>query len=211
MGLTSSESRVMSDGEEAIRKAETIEWVFHSAFLSLTRYREILQNKEVFNCVYPGVKFENPKITHTVEGSDYIFTTTKNEIVEEHNFNLFKGHLITLFIVGLTMVLEGYLKRILKNHFDLNVKKGVFYEFKRAFEDKTKRDIKDFDKFDRLWYFYQLRHIIVHNLGRIDQKFKQNTGVDQEEESPNIFYPSEVSEYKELIKDFVNFVDSSLD
>ena len=202
-----------SEGEEAINRAETIEWVFHVALLASTRYREILQNKEILKCVYPDTIFtsENPKITHTIEGSDYIFTTTKNEIVGEHNFNLIKGHLITLSIVGLTAVLEHYLKEILKNHFCQNVDRGVFNSFKKAFEDRTKRNIeKYFDKYTRLWRYYQLRHIIIHNLGRVDQNFKKKTGIDQEEGSPNVFYPHEVSEYKKLIKDFVNFVDSHL-
>ena len=203
-----------SEGKEAIDRAETIEWVFHVALLSSTRYREILQNREVLKCVYPDTIFisDNPKITDTIEGTDYIFTTTKNEIVVEHNFNLLKGHLITLSIVGLTAVLEHYLKEILKNHFDKNVDGGVFNSFKNAFKEKKKRDIKeDFDKYTRLWRYYQLRHIIVHKLGRIDQKFKKETGADQDEGSPNVHYPHEVSEYKELIKDFVNFVDSYLD
>ena len=211
MGLTSSESRVMSDGEEAIRKAETIEWVFHSAFLSLTRYREILQNKEVFNCVYPGVKFENPKITHTVEGSDYIFTTTKNEIVEEHNFKVFLGRLIALSIVGLTAVFEQYLKEILKNHFGQNVDRNVFKSFKEAFKVETKMDIEnDFAKYPKLWLYYNVRHIIVHNSCRIDSAFKKKITTDQEVGDPYVFYPVQVHEYNESIKGFVNFVDSYL-
>ena len=178
-----------SEGKEAIDRAETIEWVFHVALLGSTRYLEILQNKEILKCVYPDTIFtsENPKITHTIEGSDYIFTTTKNEIVGEHNFNLLKGHLITLSIVGLTAVLEHYLKEILKNHFCQNVDRGIFNSFRETFKDKIKRDITDFDKYTRLWSYYQLRHIIVHNLGRIDQKFKKETGANHEEGSPNVY------------------------
>jgi len=202
-----------SDGEEGISRAKTIEWVFHVALLSSTRYREILQDEEVLKCVYPETFFtsDNPKITHTIEGSDYIFTTTKNEIVREHNFNLLKAHLIALSIVGLTTVLEHYLKEILKNHFGKEVRFDVFNKFKEAFKEKKEKDIEGFDKYDELLTYYNLRHIIVHNLSRIDEKFKNNTETDQEEGEPYVYYPKQVSEYKELIEDFVDFVDSYLD
>jgi hypothetical protein len=202
---------VTTEGNEAIRRAETIQWVFHVGLISSEQYRKILQNREVFHCVYPTVNFENPKITHTIEGSDYIFQTTKREIINEQNFNLLKGHLISLSIVGLTEVLEHYLKEILQNHFNQNVDKGIFNTFKDTFKDKTGRKITDFDKYTRLYHHYQLRHIIVHKLSRIDEKFKKKTGEMYHKEDPYVFYPSQVSEYQELIKDFVNFVDSYLE
>lgn len=168
-------------------------------------------DKEVLKCVYPETLFtsDNPKIRHTIEASDYIFTTTKNEIVEKKNFDLFQGRLIALSIVGLTAVFERYLKEILKTHFGQNVDRGVFNRFKKAFKGETKMDIEnDFDKYPRLWLYYNVRHIIVHNSGRIDSAFKKNITTDQEVGDPYVFYPVQVHEYNESIKDFVNFVDS---
>lgn len=202
---------VTAEGKEAIRRAETIQWVFHVALLSSERYRKILQNRAVFHCVYPDVDFENPTITHTIKGPEYIFQTTKREIINEQNFNLLEGHLISLSIVGLTEVLEHYLKEILQNHLNQNVDKGILNKFKDTFKDKTGREITDFNKYARLYHYYQLRHIIVHKLSRIDEEFKKKTGEIYQKEGPYVFYPSQVSEYQELIKDFVNFVDSYLE
>ena len=199
--------------KEMIDRAEALEWVFRIALISSTRYREILQDKEVLKCVYPKTFFtsDNPKITHTIGGSDYTFTTTKNEIVEKHNFDYFKGQLIALSIVGLTAAFEDYLKEILKNHFGQNGDRSVFYSFKEAFKVETKMDIEnDFAKYPKLWLYYNVRHIIVHNSCRIDSAFKKKITTDQEVGDPYVFYPVQVHEYNESIKGFVNFVDSYL-
>jgi len=213
MSVKLSGDYMVSVCNEVIGKAEALEWAFSIALMSSTRYREILQNKEVLKCVYPGKLFtsDNFEIKLTFEGSNHIFKTTKNEIVEEHNFDIFKSRLISLSIVGLTAVFEQYLKEILKNHFSKNVDKGVFYHFKKEFNKKTKRDIEnDFDKYPRLWLYYNVRHIIIHSSGRIDSKFKQNIKTDQEVGDSYMFYPVYVHEYSESIKDFANFVDNTL-
>ncbi|KAF5430683.1 hypothetical protein C5S36_09940 [Candidatus Methanophagaceae archaeon] len=202
-----------SVGKETIDRTEALEWVFRIALINSAGYRKMLQNKEVLKCVYPEkfITSDNPKIMHTIEGSDYIFTTTKNEIVKEHNFKMFLSRLIALSIVGLTAVFEQYLKEILKNHFHKNVDKGVFYHFKNEFNEKTKRDIEnDFEKYPRLLLYYNVRHIIVHSSGRIDSKFKKNIKTDQEVGDSYVFHAVDVPEYNETIKDFVNFVDSYL-
>ena len=202
-----------SVGKETIDRTEALEWVFRIALINSAGYRKMLQNKEVLECVYPETVFtsDNPKITHTIEGSDYIFTTTKNEIVKEHNFKMFLSRLIALSIVGLTAVFEQYLKEILKNHFGQNVDKGVFNSFKKTFKDETKMDIEnDFDKYPRLWLYYNVRHIIIHSSGHIDSKFKKNIKTDQEVGDSYEFHAEDVPKYNETIKDFVNFVDSYL-
>lgn len=177
------------------------------AMLSYERYKEILSDPTSFSAVFPGVSFEDPKITHTIGDNGILFTTTKREVIEVHNHNLFKAWQIVLAITGMTSILEHYLKCVAEKVSGKPCNAmGIFYRFK----DKTGIRISEFSVYLRLRHFYEVRNISMHNLGRISQRFKDKTGEQHHKEGAYVFYPKQMTEYRDIIEQFLVFIESKL-
>ena len=86
------------DAQEAFARVDTVHWVSHVAMLSMSRYRDILSNRTVFSLLFPNCKFENPKINHIVGKHGPLLTTTKNELLEQNNYDLYKAWQVLLAI-----------------------------------------------------------------------------------------------------------------
>lgn len=195
------------EAKEAIDRVDTIHWSTHMAILSYTRYKEILSNKKLFETVFPGISFDNPKITHTVGEQGVLFTTSKREIIEEHNYNLFKAWQIVLAIIAMTSILEHYLKTVAEKVLNKTIESmGIFYRFK----DETNIHITEFTAYSQLRHFYEVRNISMHNLGRINPRFKNKTAEQHHKEGPYIFYPQQITEYRNIIESFLFFIESKI-
>lgn len=191
--------------EELKARVDTIFSVNCLAILTKERYMDILLSQEKFAAVFPGAEFENPKISFSIDGNGEIFKTTKNEIVIEHNHNLFKAWQIALGIVGMTSVLEAYLKSLAEKITGSKVHSmGIFYKFPTA----TKIEITDFSDYDQINKYYQVRHIVAHNLGIIDEKFSDKTKSAAHEEKPYVFFPTDLKRYNDLIIQLAEFIES---
>ncbi len=194
------------DGVEAKDRINTIFWAINISLLSVARYIDILKDRKVFSIVFPNVSFENPKITHTIDDYGEIFTTTKREVSNKTNHDLFKGWQIALGIVGMTSVLEHYLWRRAEELSGRSCKAmGIFYRFK----DYTDIHLSKFKDYEDLRKYYEVRHITMHNLGRINQKFKDRTSQQHLEEEPYTFYPSDIFKYRNLIHELIDFIELS--
>jgi len=196
------------EAQEAINRIDTVHWTTHMALLSYSRYKDILSNQKIFNVVFPGVAFDNPKITHTIGSQSVLFTTSKREITKEHNYNLFKAWQIVLAIIAMTSILEQHLKILtekIKNNTPIK-SLGIFYRFK----DETKIHISEFPDYNQLRHFYEVRNISIHNLGRINSRFKDKTSEHHHKEGAYVFYPQQITEYRDLLKKFFLFIESRL-
>lgn len=193
--------------DELKAQVDTIFSMICLAIMTKEKYMDILLNQEKFAAVFPGVEFENPKISFSIDGNGEIFKTTKNEIVIEHNHNLFKAWQIALGIVGMTGALEAYLKSLAENITGNKIHSmGIFYKFSTA----TKIDITDFPDYDQINKYYQVRHIVAHNRGIIDEKFSDKTKSAIHEEKPYVFFPTDIKRYKNLIIQLAEFIESKI-
>jgi hypothetical protein len=160
----------------------------------------------MFSIVFPGVSFENPMIHHTIDGVSE-FDTTKREIMDEGNYNLFKAWQIVMAIVASTSILEHYLHEVATSIAKEEIPSlGIFGRFK----DKTGINIVEFHDFQRLRHFCEVRNISIHNLGRINERFKKKTADPQRPIGPYVFYPKQLREYRDLCEEFLSFVESKL-
>jgi len=194
------------DSIEAKDRIDTVFWVINISLLSMARYIAILKDRKVFSTVFPNVSFENPKITHTIDDYGEIFTITKREISSKANHDLFKGWQIALGIVGMTSVLEYYLSQKAEESSGRSCKAmGIFHRFGRC----TGIHLSEFKDYEDLRRYYEVRHITIHNLGRINQRFKNRTSQQHLEEEPYTFYPSDISKYRNLIHELIDFIELS--
>lgn len=195
------------DSVEAKERIDTVCWVVNIALLSMNRYRTILEDPKMFSTVFPGTSFENPKITHTIDNYEEKFVTTKNEMLIGTNYDLFKAWQIVLGIAGMTSILEYYLKskaeEISRQSCEAS---GIFYKFKGI----TGIHLSKFKSYETLRIYYEARNIVMHNLGRINRKFKDKTSQQNlTEGSPNTFYPKGIFEYRNLIYGLIDFIEAT--
>ncbi len=196
-----------AEAREAAERVDTIHWVAHAAMLSMQRYRIILEDRPKFEAVFPGVSFENPKITHTVEEHGILLTTSKQELLRSQNHDLYKAWQIVLAMSGMTTVLEWYLQQVAEQLTNTGQHSmGIFSRFSKI----TAIRISSFDKFARLRHYYEVRNISLHNLGRINKKFKDRTAEQHHDEGSYVFYPHQVTEYRNVLLDFFGFVETCL-
>lgn len=195
------------EAQEAFARVDTICWVSHVAMLSVARYRQILSDHLSFSAVFPGVSFDNPKITHAIGDQGGQFETTKREMLEPRNQDLFTAWQIVLAFTGMTSIVEYYLKTVAKSLTGRTCEAmGILYRFK----DETGIAVTEFSDYTRLRYFCEVRNISLHNLGRINERFRRKTGEQHHKNGPHVFYPQQVAEYKDLIESFFAFVESRL-
>lgn len=200
-------SHSTAEAREAAERVDTVHWVAHAAMLSMQRYRLILGERSQFQAVFPGVNFENPRITHTVEEHGVLFSTSKRELLQPHNYDLYKAWQIVLAISGMTSVLEWYLHHVAEQVTNTAQNSmGMFSRFSRI----TGVRISNFDRFARLRHYYELRNISLHNFGRVNKKFKDRTEEQHHDEGSYVFYPHQVNEYRSVLLDFFAFVESCL-
>lgn len=187
-----------------MNRIETAHWVSHVALLSMNRYRSLLQDKVAFDAIFPGVDFTNPKITHAVDDHGVLLETSKKELLTEENYNLFKAWQIVLAIIGMSSILECYQKDVIEKQTGRAYNKmGIF----DSFPAETSIQVSEFPRFDRLNHYHKLRNISVHRLGKIDEKFRKKTGGLDLLDGPYTYCPQQISEYRELIIEFVRFVE----
>jgi len=190
--------------KEAVDRINTIHWVTHVAMISMERYRLILTNPVVFASVFPGASFDNPRIDHLVEGHGALFTTTKRELLEPRNHDLFKAWQIVLAVTGMSSVLDTYLdstvERITKKHQEVV---GIF----KSFSKLTRIRISEFGRYERVRHYHEVRNISLHNLGRTNQRFRNRTAERHHSDGPYVFFPHQMREYRDLLEDFIGFVE----
>lgn len=188
-------------------RIDTIYSVICSALLTRERYNEILKNASIFTVVFPGVEFENPKIQFSIDNNGEIFLATKNEFINEYNYDLFRAWQIALGITGMTAIMESYLKdKAEKLTGNTCNSMGIFYKFQR----QTIIKLKDFENYDEINKYYQVRHIILHNLGRTDKKYINNVKINNHNEKPYVFYPIDLKRYKELIIGLAEYIEKNI-
>jgi hypothetical protein len=196
-----------AEAQDTYDRVDTIHWVAHVAMLTMDRYRQILSDSGAFSAVFPGVSFDNPKISHTVEGHGILLTTSKKEILATQNHELFKAWQIVLAITGMTSILEYYLKQVAERISGTTCKAmGILERFKK----KTRIPITQFENYKNLRHFCQVRNISVHNLGRMNQIFRDKTCEHNHDDGPYVFYPSQVTKYRDLIKSLIHFIETRL-
>jgi len=185
-------------------RIDTVYYVICLAFMTNERYVDILSDKNKFTTVFPEIEFSNPKIKLFIDKHEVIFTTTKKEITNENNRNLFKAWQIALGIVGMTSIIEFYLKSIYKKICGKEYTRvGLFYEFSK----KTNIKLEEFKDYDEIHNYYQVRHITMHNLSRIDQKFKNKIQTEITLATPYVFYPKDLKKYRELIIKMAEYIE----
>ena len=191
--------------KELIERVETVYGVSCLGAMALERYYAILTNESIFRTLFPGIDFENPRLQFLLDTSEVMFEANKTEVMLEHNRNLVKAWQIALGIVGMTAVMEFYLKETAKDIKGTEIQgMGVLYKF----SSHTGIPLEDFPEYTRLQEYYQVRHITMHNLARVDEKFKSKTGSAATEGEPHIFYARELKMYRDLIIKLGQYIDS---
>ena len=195
------------DAQEAFARVDTLHWISHVAMLSMARYRDILSNQGAFSLLFPNVAFENPQIHHIVGERGPLLTTTKKELLEQNNYDLYKAWQIALAIVIMSSILEHYLKTVAESLTGHECQAmGIFHRFK----DETGIRIAEFPQYERLRHFYELRNISLHNLGRVNERFKKKTAEPHHKDGSYVYYPSQVTEYRDILEKFFSFMEDRL-
>jgi len=199
-----SESKLTA--ADAINRIDTIHWVAHTAMISMERYRRVLSDRGAFAVIYPGVSFDNPKITHHVDGHSMLLTTTKQELLEPHNNDLYRAWQIVLAVAGMSSVLDVYLRSTAERITGKDQKVvGIFAQF----SDTTGIRISSFTQFTRLRHYHEVRNISLHNLGRVNQRFRERTAEPNHADGPYVYYPHEIREYRDILEEFIGFVEEN--
>lgn len=192
---------------ELEQRLDTVYSICCQAIMSQERYRDILNDEKKFSIIFPNINFQNPKITFTIDNFGEIYSTTKNEITNEHNHNLFKGWQIVYGIMSMTSVLEFYLWSVTEEIIKKPCKRhGILYKFTKL----TNIEIEKFDNYDNLNKYYQVRHIAVHNLSIIDDKFNKQTKSSVPIGTPYMYYPQDLFYYKDLILSISKFIENKI-
>lgn len=189
------------------KRLDTVYSICCQAILSEERYRDILNDEKKFSVVFPNVDFQNPKITFKIDDFGEIFSTTKSDIIKEHNHNLYKAWQIISGIIGMTAILEYYLKSVVEK---ITGKPCKGMGILPSFSKKTKIEIKNFEGYQKLYEYYQVRHIAVHNLSRIDERFKEETNSEESLNTPYIYYPQDLICYRDLILSLSKFIENKI-
>ncbi|HRB01293.1 MAG TPA: hypothetical protein PK294_12740 [Ignavibacteria bacterium] len=185
--------------EELDSRLDTILSITSWALLTKERYNIILKDKKKFEFIFPDTNFENLRITNTVENFGVLTESTKNEFLNSHNHDLYKAWQVALGIIGMSAILESFLKQTAEKITGENENgTGIF----KSFSKKTKIKIEEISEYFIVNKFYQVRHIIIHNLGRVDFKLSQNIDTEIEINKPYIFYPMDLKIYKDAIIGF---------
>ena len=196
------------DIRELNDRLDTIYSIVCWALMAKERYMEILNNKDKFATVFPDVEFSNPRITFSIDGSGEIFSTTKNEIVGEHNHDLFKAWQIALGIAGMTSIMESYLKSTAEKVTGKQLSgMGIFYKF----SEETKIDLTEFEDYDKIHKYHEVRNITLHNLGTIDHKFIERVKSEIVTPGPYVFYTIDLQKYRDLIIRIAVYIELKLE
>lgn len=107
----------------------------------------------------------------------------------------------------MTSILELHLKNIAKKLTKMPLKDGEVLD---RFCEASGIRPSDFSDLDRFRHFLAVRSISVHNLGRVNDRFRKKTGKAHYPDGPYVFYPSDVQEYRDLIERFLYFVESTI-
>lgn len=191
------------DKFELKQRIDTIYSVVNLAMISQQRYIKILNDKNIFSLVFPNVEFSNLKIHHIID-DEIVFSTTKNEIVSDHNYNLYKAWQIWLGLVGMTSIFEYYLIFLAENYKKKSFNQtGIFYRF----EDWTGIRLSSFERYNEIRKYYEVRNISLHNLGRINDKFNKKTGSKNTLQS-YVYFPKDLMIYRDLIFEIVEYIDN---
>ena len=107
----------------------------------------------------------------------------------------------------MTSVLEFYLKTEAEEISGEECKgMGIFYQF----SDKTKIDLKGYSDYDELHKYYQVRHLTLHNLGRVDAKFIDKIKPEKAEEGAYVYHPNDLLKYSELIIGLAEYIEQKI-
>ena len=195
------------ESKELKERIETIYFVSNMAFLSYQRYMHILSDPKMFSSVFPMVNSDNPKINHILENNDVIFTTTKREILHEHNHDLFKAWQIAYCIIGMSSIFELYLSDVISKVTGNKFKgMGAFTQFSKL----TGIKLSEFKNFNDLREFHEIRNITMHNLARENERFIKKTQSKKTIDSSHVFYPKNMKVYKGLIFSMVDYIKSKI-
>jgi hypothetical protein len=184
---------------DAIDRINTVQWVAHTSLMTMGRYRALLSDEVAFNTVFPGLDFANPKIDHTIEGH--------GELLEQQNYDLFKAWQILSAISNMTSVLDTYLRETAER---VTGNKETGLGMLDRFKDITGIRVSEFPEFARLRHFYQLRHISLHNLGRVNQRFREKTSEPHHADGPYVYFPQQITEYRDLLVAFIGYIETKI-
>ncbi len=188
---------------ELEKMLETVYSICCQAIMSQERYRDILKDENKSLVVF--AKKEVQGITFSIEDFGEVFRTSKNEILNEHNHDLYKAWQISFGIMGMTAILEFYLKSVVEKITDMTCKgMGILPKF----AERTNIEINNFEGYIKLNEYYQVRHIAVHNLSRIDERFKKETNSKEPIEAPYVYYPKDLICYRDLILSLSKFIEA---
>ena len=195
------------DSKELKDRIETIFFVSNMAFLGYQRYIKILSDPKIFACVFGGTPSDNPKINHILDKDDVIFTTTKNEILNDANHDLFKAWQIAFCIIGMSSIFEQYLSSVIEK---VTGKKfegmGAFTQFRKL----TGIKLSESKDFLELREYHEVRNITVHNLARENERFLKKIQSNNPKDSPHVFYPKNMKVFKDLIFSMVDYIESKI-
>jgi len=192
------------NSDEVKARVETIYWVTNVALLSYSRYKEILNNRDVFGIVFPDVNFDNPYITHAID-NNIIFKSTKKELIAIENSDLFTGWQIILGIVGMSSMFDLFLKSKVDEMTQRDNKiLGIF----NRFDDMTNIKLKQQSFYYDLRKYHKVRDISLHNRGWVNQEFKDKTNNHNIKIGPYVYYPYDLKSYKNLIEEAINYIET---
>lgn len=192
-------------GSEARERIDTVYWAVHVALLSTQRYRALLESPDAFMAMFPGVEFDNPKITHSVDGHGVQMTTTKRELLEPHNYDLYKAWQVLFGIAGMSSVLDVYLSSKAQQESGTEVSvMGIFSRFSKL----TGIKLSEYPGFQQLRHFHEVRNISFHNLGRANQRFGDKTADPHHPDGPYVFYPQQLKEYRDLLVEVISYIEA---
>lgn len=192
-------------------RLETIYWVCNIALISYNRYKSIVGDSESFSLIFPGVDSTNPKIRHTILGSQgesivNDFVTSKNEVMARENHDLYKAYQIVLGIVAMTAILDQHLKDKAE---EITGKRqnilGIFERFSR----ETNIRLSNFQGFSELQKYRAIRDISIHNLGRKNEHFYRKTGSPTSNSEAFVYYPQQLSFYKVLLEQLIDYIEQA--
>jgi hypothetical protein len=184
-------------------RIDTVYSICYEAIMFRERYREILMDNNLTKIIFPNIKSENFGINFSIDDVGIVHRTSKKEVINEHNNDLYKAWLINFGILGMTSVLEYFLKMTVEKITGKKYKgMGILYKFKEL----TNIDLKEFPDFSKINQYYQVRHISMHNYSKMDEKFLVKTNLKFKLDSSYVFFPIDLKHYKCLLILFAEFI-----